>query len=113
MGCIGSILGFLLTPVAALAGTVAGNIIRVGLLAGPEEAQRTESGELVVTGVVTNAVLATLAGWMAGTTVGAFVGGALLSMIIGDRFDRRLLPRVAEQPSPGEDDEIQGMLSSA
>ncbi|HOA22778.1 MAG TPA: hypothetical protein PK801_07625 [Aggregatilineales bacterium] len=99
MGCMRSVLRFLLTPVAALAGTVAGNLIRVGLLVDPEEVPRTEEGDLIITGIVTNAAVATLAGWMAGTTVGAFIGAALLTMVVGERFDRRLLPHVSGQPS--------------
>lgn len=101
MSLLGAVVEILITPAAAFTGTVLGSILR-SLLRSRRQADlagRETADELAMTGMLTSAMLAAIAAWLAGKgrTVTAFTGGVALGFVMGDRFERGLFA-----PSPPE-----------
>jgi hypothetical protein len=97
----------LMTAVAAFAGSIVGNGLRLYLQAKSEHAEQSAHGvdaptsvELTLTGVITNTVAATaLAFAVPGPRpLVGFVVGAGLSAATGDAPDRMLLDLIAGEP---------------
>lgn len=75
----------------ALLGTAVGNVLRVILI--PKQRKRytrPNTNELIITGVVSNGVIAALIAMLTGGRRfwGAFVGGVVLTLILGDRMEQ-------------------------
>ena len=79
----------------ALVGTIAGNLIMLvlGDPKGRSKALNPDTGELTITGVLTNGIIATLIALLVGMRRlrCAFLNGLALTVLLGDRLDRELL----------------------
>ena len=85
-----------ITFVFALVGTAVGNVMRT-LLDKEQRARYTtpDTKDIIITCVLSNSIIATLIAVLTGgrRLWGAFIGGAVLTLILGDQFDRKsLLP---------------------
>ncbi len=80
----------------AIVGTMVGNVLRLIFI--PKQRQRYTapgSNELIITGVLSNGLLAGLIALLSGKRHfwGAFVGGVVLTLILGNRLDQKPLDR--------------------
>lgn len=74
----------------ALIGTVAGNALRMLFDKPYRKRHRTpETDDLIITAVISNSLIAAAIALFSGARfITAFVGGAVLTVILGDRLDR-------------------------
>lgn len=103
MSILGVVIEVIITPAAAFIGTMLGGILRSRLLNRPRDHDEFDTAdELFVTGVLTSAVLAAIAAWLAGRgrTVSAFTGGLALGFVMNDRLDRRLFAAPPPEAGP-------------
>jgi predicted membrane protein len=77
--------------ISALLGTACGNVLRVALDKKYRQKYITpDTDDLIVTGVVSNGLIAAVIAFFTGSRRlwCAFIGGALLTFVFGDRLDR-------------------------
>ena len=74
----------------ALIGTVAGNALRMLFDKPYRKHHRTpDTDDLIITAVISNSLIAAAIAFFSGARfITAFVGGAVLTVILGDRLDR-------------------------
>ena len=74
----------------ALIGTVAGNALRMLFDKPYRKRQRTpETDDLIITAVISNSLIAAAIALFSGARfITAFIGGTVLTVILGDRLDR-------------------------
>lgn len=74
----------------ALIGTVAGNALRMLFDKPYRKRHRTpDTDDLIITAVISNSLIAAAIAFFSGARfITAFVGGAVLTVILGDRLDR-------------------------
>lgn len=85
------LLSAIVVFVFALIGTACGNVLRVALDKKYREKYVTpDTDDLIITGVLSNGAIATVIAILTGSRRlwGAFVGGTILTLILGDRLDR-------------------------
>ena len=74
----------------ALIGTVAGNALRMLFDKPYRKRHRTpDTDDLIITAVISNSLIAAAIAFFSGARfITAFIGGAVLTVILGDRLDR-------------------------
>ena len=74
----------------ALIGTVAGNTLRMLFDKPYRKRHRTpDTDDLIITAVISNSLIAAAIAFFSGARfITAFIGGAVLTVILGDRLDR-------------------------
>ena len=73
----------------ALLGTVAGNALRMLFDKTYKRHSTSEPDDLIITAVISNSLIAAAIAFFSGARfITAFVGGAVLTVILGDRLDR-------------------------
>ena len=80
----------ILLIIFALIGTVAGNALRM-LFDKPYRKRHStpDTDDLIITAVISNSLIAAAIAFFSGARfITAFVGGAVLTVILGDRLDR-------------------------
>ena len=73
----------------ALLGTVAGNALRLLCDKTYKRHSTPDTDDLIITAVISNSLIAAAIAFFSGARfITAFVGGAVLTIILGDRLDR-------------------------
>ena len=87
---ISRLFSIILLIAFALIGTVAGNALRMLFDKPYRKRHRTpETDDLIITAVISNSLVAAAIALFSGARfITAFVGGAVLTVILGDRLDR-------------------------
>lgn len=87
---ISRLFSIILLIAFALIGTVAGNALRLLFDKPYRKRHRTpDTDDLIITAVISNSLIAAAIALFSGARfITAFVGGAVLTVILGDRLDR-------------------------
>ena len=92
----------------ALIGTVAGNALRMLCDKPYRERHNTpDTDDLIITAVISNSLIAAAIAFFSGARfITAFVGGAVLTIILGDRLDREPFQETLSLEKEEEDEEL-------
>ncbi len=82
------LFSIILLVIFALIGTVAGNALRMLFDKTYKRRSTSEPDDLIITAVISNSLIAAAIAFFSGARfITAFVGGAVLTVILGDRLD--------------------------
>ena len=83
------LFSIILLVIFALLGTVAGNALRMLFDKTYKRHRTSDPDDFIITAVISNSLIAAAIAFFSGARfITAFVGGAVLTVILGDRLDR-------------------------